>query len=250
MAALAIYPIAESILAHRPLHRRTTANGMVYRLTSLDQLGIESEMFTQRGYAPVLDLPPIDSFIDLGCNSGWFAVWLAAQMPNPERKGLLIDANPRIVEEAKWHLTRNALQHHHVVCGAVGLAPGTDDAVFHVNPSASQSSLLEHDDRQLPVKGHIQDVTVAAVSVAREWLAHFGEAPVDLMKIDIEGSELDIIRYEGEFIRERVRAILLEWHKWHVTLPEIDVALVALGFQRLGVYTEDELTGVALYRRQ
>ena len=46
-----------------------------------------------------------------------------------------------------------------------------------------------------------------------------------LVKIDIEGNELDFIRHEGAFLRERVRAIVLEWHKWQVTLPEPDSSL-------------------------
>jgi FkbM family methyltransferase len=146
-------------------------------------------------------------------------------------------------------MKRNGMERHRVVFGAVGLPPDTPTAVFHVLPSASQSSLLEHNsDIQLPVKGHITDVTVPAVSIGSEWRTHFDDTPVDLLKLDIEGNELDFIRYEGKFLTERVRAILLEWHKWHVSLADLDAALGTLGFARRGTYAENDLTGIAMYQ--
>jgi hypothetical protein len=85
--------------------------------------------------------------------------------------------------------------------------------------------------------------------MAREWRSRFGDKPVDLVKIDIEGNELDLIRNEGDFIREKVRGVILEWHKWHVSLSELDAALGELGLRTRGVYRETDLTGVAFYVR-
>jgi len=249
VAALSIYRIVGPVLNRFPIQRRIKPSGLVYRITSLDQLGIADEVFVQKTYAAALNLPRINALIDLGCNAGWFALWLAAEQPNPQRVGLLVDANQRMVAEAAWHVQRNDLEHHRVLFGAVGLPPGTRFAIFHILPSASQSSLLEHNaDVQFPVKGRITDVTVPAVSIGREWRTDFGDAPVDLLKIDIEGNELDFIRYEGDFIRASVRAILLEWHKWHVSLADVDAALGDLGFAHSRTYAENELTGIALYQ--
>ena len=249
VAALSVYRIAGPVLNRLPIQRRIKPSGLVYRITSLDQFGIADELFAQKTYAAALNLPPINALVDLGCNAGWFALWLAAEQPNPKRVGLLVDANQRMVREAQWHMARNGLEHHSVVFGAVGLPPDTSAAVFHVLPSASQSSLLEHNsDVQLPVKGRITDVTVPAVSVGREWRTHFGDTTVDLLKLDIEGNELDFIRYEGEFLSEKVRAILLEWHKWHVSLAEVDAAFHTLGFARRATYAENDLTGIALFQ--
>jgi FkbM family methyltransferase len=250
VAALSIYRWTGPLLARFPVYRRLRPSGLVYRITSLDQFGIADEMFAQRTYAAVLAEPPIDTFIDLGCNAGWFALWLEAEMPNPERSGLLVDANQFIVAEAEWHVMRNRLEHEQVVYGAAGLPPDAASAVFHILPSASQSSLLEYEEgKQLPVKGRIKDVTVPAISVRREWQARCGERTVDLMKIDIEGNELDLIRYEGEFLQAKVRTILLEWHKWHTAITDLDQALGGLGFARRGIYHENEMTGIALYGR-
>lgn len=251
VAALSIYRWTGPLLARFPIQRRLRPSGLVYRISSLDQFGIADEMFVQRTYEAVLGEPPIDTFIDLGCNAGWFALWLEAEMPNSERIGLLVDANEFLVAEAEWLLKRNRLEHEQAVYGAVGLPPDSTSAVFHILPSASQSSLLEYDPgEQLPIKGRIKDVTVPAISVQREWQARCGERPVDLMKIDIEGNELDFIRYEGKFLRAKVRTILLEWHKWHATIAAVDAALSNLGFAQRGTYHENQMTGIALYRRE
>jgi FkbM family methyltransferase len=251
VGAIGIYQATGFLLHRFPVRRRLKKkNGMVYRISSLDQLGVAGEMFGNNPYEAVLTLKPIDTFIDLGCNSGWFALWLAAELPNANRVGLLVDANQRIVREAAWHLNRNGIANHDVVFGAVGLPPTSTSVVFNVYPNASQSSLLEYDpEKQLPVKGKIKHLTVPAVSMAREWRSRFGDKPVDLVKIDIEGNELDLIRNEGDFIREKVRGVILEWHKWHVSLSELDAALGELGLRTRGVYRETDLTGVAFYVR-
>lgn len=251
VAALSIYPLAAAVLARFPLHRRLEKTALVYRITSLDQYGVADEMFVQRTYSAVLDERPINTFIDLGCNAGWFAIWLESELPDSERIGLLVDANLSMVAEAEWHLKRNRLAHERVVYGAVGLPPGTPTAVFHILPSASQSSLLQYEaEKQLPIKGRIKDVTVPAISVGREWQRLYGERPVDLLKIDIEGNELDFIGFEGDFLRARVRTILLEWHKWHTTFADLDRSLTGIGYARRGIYHENEMTGIALYGRR
>jgi len=84
--------------------RRLKGSDFRYRLTSLDQLSIENELFQRQSYLPALRGRAVETFIDLGCNSGWFALWLSLAQPNPRRLGLLIDAHPRMVAEAVWHL--------------------------------------------------------------------------------------------------------------------------------------------------
>jgi FkbM family methyltransferase len=251
VATLRIYPLAEIVLGRFPLKRRLPRTGKVYRVTSLDQLSIELELFTQDSYARLLGSRPVETFIDLGCNAGWFALWLSTQESNDRLRGLLIDAHPRMVAEATWHVTRNGLVNCTVIHGAVGLPPGQSTTIFHLHPSSSASSVLPFEpSKQLPAKGEITDVTVPAVSAALEWRALFGDAEVDLLKIDIEGKELDLITNESAFLRERVRRIVLEWHKWIVSLAELDTQLALINFERCGIHNEGPLSGLAVYARR
>jgi FkbM family methyltransferase len=205
-------------------------------------------MFRVEEYAPALLNRQVDSFIDLGCSAGWFALWLTARGRSRTSPGLLIDANPRMVAEAIWHVKRNSLVGCAVVHGAVGLPPGESLTRFHIQPSSAASSVVPYQEaRQYPAKGRIVDVDVPTVSVAKEWQRQFANTIVDLMKIDIEGKELDFIEYEGAFIQRSVKSLIVEWHKWCVTLDQLDARLESIGFKRQGVYGETAMVGVALY---
>jgi hypothetical protein len=101
--------------------------------------------------------------------------------------------------------------------------------------------------KQLPVKGKIMDVLVPTVSVASEWEERFGDATVDLMKVDIEGKELDFVTYESEFLQQRVRSIVVECHKWCVSLSELDAQLTSTGFECRGIFGESKVAALAIY---
>jgi FkbM family methyltransferase len=163
---------------------------------------------------------------------------------------LLIDADERMVAEARWHLSRNHLKHLEIVFGAVGLPAEMTSATFHLHASSAASTLLDYDAHtQPPVKGRIKTVTVPAVSIAHEWRLRFGETPVDLVKMNIEGAELDVIRHERDFFRDQVFAAIIQWHKWHVHLEELDAALGEIGFTDRQIFNETQWYGTALYRR-
>jgi FkbM family methyltransferase len=244
-----IYTVACWVLAHHPIYRTDKSSGILYRATSPDQFSVEREIFVERSYGMALDFLPFDTVIDLGCNAGWFSLWLAAETASRTRRALLVDANPAMADEASWHIDRNGLVHHHVIHGAVGLPSQTPNVVFHVYRAASASSLLQHQPRaQLPTKGLVGNITVPALSVANEWAALFGDSLVDLLKVDIEGQELDLVRNEGSFISSHVRTAIIEWHKWKVTLTELDAALGDLDFVRKATSHESTFAGIALYR--
>ena len=159
------------------------------------------------------------------------------------------EGKSQMVAEAKWHMARNGLLNCVVIHGAVGLPPSQTSVNFFVHPSSSASSVVPYmPGRQVPAKGKISNVTVPAVSVASEWRRTFGDIPVDLLKIDIEGKERDFIELEAALLRTRVRRIVLEWHKWCVTLAELDDALAAIGFGRQESYGEREFAGMATYQ--
>jgi hypothetical protein len=79
------------------------------------------------------------------------------------------------------------------------------------------------------------------------WLKLVGEEPCDLLKLDIEGSELDFIRNETAFL-QRTKTIFIEWHKWRgVTLDEVKNLLGRQGFLLKRVLQEEEAAGTAVF---
>jgi hypothetical protein len=67
------------------------------------------------------------------------------------------------------------------------------------------------------------------------------------LKVDIEGSEMDFLKVEQQFLG-LVDAILLEWHKWRVKLPEVEALLSASGFKLDEIFDENDLAGTCLFR--
>jgi len=59
-------------------------------------------------------------------------------------------------------------------------------------------------------------------------------------------SEMDFFRDEPLFL-QRTKAILLEWRKWRVTLPEIKTYLSERGFALKKILHEDDGLGTALF---
>ena len=76
-----------------------------------------------------------------------------------------------------------------------------------------------------------------------------GERRIDLLKVDVEGFELELIRNSTELLALTDR-LVLEWHKWVTTLDEVDGLLAARGLVRSSIITEDEHAGVAVYDRK
>jgi hypothetical protein len=49
-------------------------------------------------YDGVFDLSQVETFADLGCNRGFFSVWLA-EKSRCKIKGILVEANPALIPE-------------------------------------------------------------------------------------------------------------------------------------------------------
>ena len=184
----------------------------------------------------------------MGCNVGWFPCYLLETTGERGLAGLLIDGDPAMVEQACWHLEKNGLARCHALWGVVGCAGEAGEADFFVNPANTQSSARAFgENHPIPVKGHVQQIKAPALSLAKAWTSQFGDAAIDLLKIDIEGMELEFLKAEIAFIQSAAKRIVCEWHNWHVTFEELDGYLKSHGFQLQRIIEEDEKSGVAVY---
>ena len=70
----------------------------------------------------------------------------------------------------------------------------------------------------------------------------------NLLKIDIEGSEMRFLETEQKFL-DLVDSIILEWHKWRVQLPELEAFLNKRAFKLARIFEEDETMGTCFFSR-
>lgn len=245
---LGIYNAANFLLRHFPYRRRLRNHGTVIRLSSLTGLATAEEIFKANVYHKATQSGTIETFADLGCNIGLFACYLLETTNNKRLIGLLIDGDPAMVEESRWHLKKNQLTECEVICGVVGCSSESEETDFYVYPSNTQSSaMLFGGNHPFDSHGNIKHIKVPSVSLATVWTSRFGNKTIDLLKIDIEGMELDFLKAEIDFIKLSVKRIVCEWHKWHVSFEELNQHLETNGFRLKGISEQDERFGVAIY---
>jgi len=246
---LGMYALANQLLRIVPVTRTLPGSGCRIRIRSVAGLALAEEMLRGGAYAGLRHLGPLTTFIDLGCNVGWFPCMLREYGIAAAPIGLLVDADPEMVAEARWHMSANGIQGE-CLWAAVGAtdASAAGTTPFHINPANTSSSMTPFGaDHPYPVK---QTIAVPAVAVADAWRQRFAARQVDVIKIDVEGAEFDFLRAEGPFLAEAARHIICEWHAWHGSLDEVVAILEPLGFALVEVSEQDDKGGVAIFRNR
>lgn len=232
-----------------PLEKTLPQSGVRYRRRYLETFFLADEFFTRNAYSKVIDRTQVQTFADLGCNAGLFAALLAHETGRRDIRGLMVDANPEMVNEASWLLQVNELSKIKVLNGLVGASKTDAPSVeFYILPSNLGSSQFPVYEPGKPPKGEWTKVTVPNLDLEKTWSDAFGDARCHLLKVDIEGSEKHLFKNEAAFLR-RVDRVVVEWHKWIVSREEIEKDLREAGFDLVEVLQEEETNGIAWYRR-
>ena len=247
--ALRLHLLANWWLGRFPVVKTLPDSGIRYRARRVESLGLSVEMFDKDALYATSDLPvDIRTFADLGCNVGYFTCQLCHRLKSTHLKGLMVDANAEAVQDAQWHVDANELHDVHVLHGLVGTKGNGEQASFFVHTSNVCSTAVPSDIslNKTNTWTHIQ---VPCVGVEENWRKYFGDAPCDLLKVDIEGSEMNFLRNETRFLH-RVRTILIEWHKWQVSLEDIEKNLSGQNFLLKRILQEDAGVGTAVFLRK
>ena len=243
---LHVREIVESALDFKPIVR-TLASDARYRLRYLESLFLQDEFFGRGAYRKAIRSEVIETFADLGCNVGWFATLLAHETGRRNLRGLMIDANPAMVEKAAWVAQANKLDDVHVLHGLAGAEEDGPCGDFYLLPSNLGSSQFPICEPGQPPRGEWKKVTVPRIDLEETWVERFGDVRCHLLKVDIEGSEKCVFATDSKFL-QRVDRVVLEWHKWIISRGELNAMLTARGFELIDVLEECQTSGVAWYR--
>ena len=246
---LGLHQIGNRWLRRFPVIRRLSGSGVIYRTTRLESILLADEMFEKGSLYDAALLPEnFSTFADLGCNVGYFTCWLAHLAAGRKLRGLVLDANPAAVQEARWHAQANQMPEIYAINGIVGEGPDGQSAEFFLYESnICSTSHLTQELRQ-ELKGKWQKISVPCVNIGSLWQKRFGDTRCHLLKIDIEGSEMNFLRAEPAFLSQ-VDSILIEWHTWGSTLDEIKKILAEHNFTYVKTIEESEKMGTAFFRR-
>lgn len=243
-----VQSVVRGVLGLRPIVRKLPS-GIRYRVRHLESMVLADEIFRREIYRRALEGRKVETFVDLGCNVGYFPCYVAHFTGRRDVVGLAVDGNEAMVRETQWHVDYNGLSKvacHH---GAVGFPKDVKEVDFYLAASNVASSAQPKQNPLVPEKGKLRKVRVPTVDLAEAWQRHAGDREIDVLKIDVEGSECDVLRTIPDVLK-KTRAVVVEWHKWITTGNALEDVLGPLGFEREVLISEDEHAGVAVFVRK
>jgi FkbM family methyltransferase len=222
--------------------------GFAYPVRSLESLIVEKEIFKTGIYDGVFDLFGVETFVDLGCNRGFFSIWLASKAGNPPA-GLLVEANPSLIPEVESLLARNNFRKMRVLNGAAGAGMEGGEVEILIPPTDVGAGLKATTAKSL-AGDKCELVRVPALSVGDAWRKSFsvGER-CGILKIDIEGAEGRFFEEEGDFLNI-VDRLVVEVHEASVSLDEIRNRILMNGFVIRKESKEDSETALVFAERE
>ena len=143
-------------------------------------------------------------FLDVGCNVGWFSC-LVASLPNRPKYIIAVDANSEMIDACSSNLKLNGFNAE-VLLRAVG--PHKGNVTFHVpRLRHSRASLGRANAEQF---GDVISYSIE-MSPLEELINLFQGGRCDLIKMDIEGYELEALRTVPKEVILKVGIIIMEY---------------------------------------
>jgi FkbM family methyltransferase len=146
-------------------------------------------------------LQPGMIFFDVGAYRGIFSL-LAAKKLSSQGRVVAFEPSPRERRHFGMHIRMNGLKNIRVEPCAVSSASGTLEFFTVTSGHMTMNSL-----RRPPTECAVRKVTVDAISLDR-YLAEHKIARIDVMKIDVEGGEMEAFRGASELLNA-IRPILI-----------------------------------------
>lgn len=191
----------------------------------------------ERGLRLFLDeaLNEGDTFVDVGANIGLHTV-VGAKRVGEAGRVLAIEAMPRTIDHLRASLRLSGVEDRVEVWPVAAGASDEDDHIFHVAAVAGHSSLYPlHEEVVEQVKVNIRSLDNLLPSVQ-----------VKLVKIDVEGAELDVIQGMHRVIAENPNVgIVAEYASSHLERVGTDSADWERMREQHGfaLYLVDDMTG-------
>ncbi|WP_280384741.1 FkbM family methyltransferase [Nocardia wallacei] len=199
--------------------------------TNQSDLIVLWEVFVHRNYELPEPISRLDTIVDIGANSGLASAYLAARY----RPSTLLAIEP-LAENAAVLRRNAALADAPWIVEQCAASSSDGELEFFVSGYwCTATAVPEVGEHRLSSPHRIEHamprpaVTVPARTVAA-LLDEHGIDRVDLMKIDIEGGELDLLRDRPRWLN-RVDRLLIEIHDKYIDGAPVRAALAAAGLQ-------------------
>jgi len=217
--------------------------GGTVRVFSRGEARVFWQIFIHRCYRLWSDCKTI---VDAGANIGIFSVWAGRQLPVASIVAL--EPFPETFARLQHNLHANHLGDRvQAVQLALSAQPGTREMPIE---APSQRRSLVASDRE----GRESKVVKVPSSSLADLLDRYNLQKVDLLKMDIEGSEWEVLLSTPVPVLERIRRMQLEYHEVHARFGyskrSLFAHLAGAGL-KLTHSLEDKLgTGLVVFERE
>jgi len=172
-------------------------------------------------------LAPGQVFVDVGANIGYLTL-LAAARVGPAGRVVAVEPGPDNLHFLRRNLEVNGFANVRVVAAAAGAC--RTEATLHLSPVSTIHSL--HAPAE-PGAGS------SSIAVAQVRLDELLEAPPDLVKIDVEGAELEVLAgMTGWLEAGAPPALVVEWNPRALRAAGVEPGELPRALERLGYALE------------
>jgi FkbM family methyltransferase len=172
-------------------------------------------------------LKPGHVFFDIGAHHGWVSMWT---LPLVGQEGAVysFEPSPANLSILQWHRTINNFLQWMIVPKAVSNEDAVEKQFFLIDSGDSPMNSLTTGVPGLPLMegrdvGKISIPTITLDTFCRE----FGVRP-NLVKIDVEGAELLVLRGAGSLLGESSPTIILAVHPYWLPTGQSPVQIIEL----------------------
>lgn len=205
-----------------------SSSGIALRVKDRSQLRLYEQIFVEDVFCVnkvnILLRKKDPVIFDIGANCGFFTARVLDYWPNA--KVYAFEPNGKLLQDIRHTLELNEIEEK-VVCVESAMGKSDGRAIFYQNRSPISSSLVRGKVAQRRiVKQSYVDVTSLNRYVAENTIRE-----IDLLKIDVEGSERDVLEGATDVLG-KVFLLLIEVHPPFATVEEIQDIVKAHGFAR------------------
>jgi FkbM family methyltransferase len=167
-------------------------------------------------------LEPGDVVYDIGANIGWYSL-LAARRVGPTGRVLAFEpgiANAAVIE-------RNAATNRFANLSVVPAAVSDEDGWATFLDKGSLMSRLDKDDdeeqanRRAARKQDSRGKTTVPVLALDTWITQTKQPPPTLVKIDVEGAEIGVLRGMTKTLRSAKPTLIIELHGTKLSVADL-----------------------------
>jgi FkbM family methyltransferase len=189
---------------HEFEHSIPLESGYWAHLLEKDSYDSFSEIFIKQEYLEFIPDEPISRILDIGAHYGYFSLWLQSRHPEIELSSLMIEPSPSCARSLHNLANQEILDgRFSYLQRAIGLPDSESSPFYDRSHMAGSRYSLSQSEKAIQVQ-----------NLSEADLVEKLEAPYDLIKCDIEGSEWEFLNNFQNLIKES-KYLLLEWHSWH-----------------------------------